>query len=251
TALAATVINQTRADIPRLIIINTGSIRFDLVKGPFTFDDSFIVSPFDDAFQFIPNVPYTLASQVLGILNAGGFQKRSSEDLESRDLNTRDFNFNTPLIPSDACTAPDDNLENRNRALLRPRSEPITRNLRNRQAPALTPGYTTTDDFGTNGDDTPHSRIPYYPQPNDLQANASFPVTGLPDTVDLVFLDFIGTGYIIPALNKLGGKYSASDISYYLPKSFTTNSYLPEYAKKYWQAGVPNCPVGQGVGYNN
>ena len=36
TALAATVINESRADIPRLIIVNTGHIRFDLVKGPFT-----------------------------------------------------------------------------------------------------------------------------------------------------------------------------------------------------------------------
>lgn len=36
TALSATVINQSRADIPRLIILNTGSVRFDLVKGPFT-----------------------------------------------------------------------------------------------------------------------------------------------------------------------------------------------------------------------
>ena len=61
-ALAATVINQKRKDIPRLIIINTGSIRFDLVQGPFTYDDSFIVSPFDDGFQYIPNVPYSLAS---------------------------------------------------------------------------------------------------------------------------------------------------------------------------------------------
>lgn len=36
TALAATVVNESRADVPRLIIINTGSVRFDLVKGPFT-----------------------------------------------------------------------------------------------------------------------------------------------------------------------------------------------------------------------
>lgn len=36
TALGATVINKSRANIPRLVIINTGSIRFDLVKGPFT-----------------------------------------------------------------------------------------------------------------------------------------------------------------------------------------------------------------------
>lgn len=36
TALGATVINKSRANIPRLVIINTGSIRFDLVEGPFT-----------------------------------------------------------------------------------------------------------------------------------------------------------------------------------------------------------------------
>lgn len=36
TALGLIVINQERADTPRLIIINTGSIRFDLVQGPFT-----------------------------------------------------------------------------------------------------------------------------------------------------------------------------------------------------------------------
>lgn len=36
TALGATVINKSRASIPRLVIINTGSIRFDLVEGPFT-----------------------------------------------------------------------------------------------------------------------------------------------------------------------------------------------------------------------
>ncbi|KAI4281210.1 MAG: hypothetical protein L6R38_003871 [Xanthoria sp. 2 TBL-2021] len=250
TALATTVINESRADIPRLIIVNTGHIRFDLVKGPFTFDDSFIVSPFDDAFQFIPNVPYNIASQVLGILNAGAFQKRSV-DTEIRNLDTRDFNFNTPLIPIDACTAPDDQTKRGSGPRLHRRTGHLTRNPLHRRAPALNPGYVTTDDFGTNGDDTPHSAIPFYPQPNDLQANASFPTSGLPETVDLVFLDFIGANYVIPALTKAGGKYTKKDISYYVDKEFTTNSYLPAYAKKYWQANVPSCPVGQGVGDGN
>lgn len=62
TALAATVINSTRSTIPRMIIINTGSTRFDLAQGPFTYDDSFIVSPFADAFEYLPNVPYEAAS---------------------------------------------------------------------------------------------------------------------------------------------------------------------------------------------
>ena len=32
-ALSTVVVNKSRADTPRLILINTGSIRFDLVKG--------------------------------------------------------------------------------------------------------------------------------------------------------------------------------------------------------------------------
>jgi len=62
TALSATVINQTRSTIPRLIILNTGSVRFDLVEGPFTVDSSYIVNPFTDAFQYLPNVSYAMAS---------------------------------------------------------------------------------------------------------------------------------------------------------------------------------------------
>ena len=69
----------------------------------------------------------------------------------------------------------------------------------------------------------------------------------MPATVDLVFLDYIATD-VLAALKSAGASYTAADVSYYLPKSFTTNSYLPAYAKIAWQAGVPNCPVGEGVG---
>jgi 2',3'-cyclic-nucleotide 2'-phosphodiesterase (5'-nucleotidase family) len=240
TALSTVVVNETRKDTPRLIIINTGSVRFDLAKGPFTYDDSFIVSPFDDAFQFIPDVPYEQASMVLAILNAGAFQKKK------RDLSTADFNFNSVLADRDTCIDPP--LTHRYDGLTR-RSMQGGRLIR-RQSTAPTPGYITKDDFGTDGDDTVHSRIPNFSQPNDLQANGSFPVDGtLPKTVDLVFLDFIAS-YIVNALNTpdVGGKFSLSQVSYYLPKSFTTNSYLPAYAKIAWQANVPNCPVGEGIG---
>ena len=105
------------------------------------------------------------------------------------------------------------------------------------------------DDFGTDGDDTPHLKIPNYPQPNDIQGKASFPADGSdPKTVDLVFLDFIAQGYVVPALQSLGAKYTVKDVQEYLPVTFTTNSYLPAYAKLAWQKGVPNCPVGTGVG---
>lgn len=220
-------------------------------------DDSFIVSPFKDAFQFIPDVPYDVASKVLAILNAGPNQKR-------RDLSTHDFGF-APLT-GDAC--PDGTIPH-DHDTLKPRSIPLTRGLHRRQSTATNPGYTTTgdfpfhslsspasscayfvpDDFGTDGDDTPHSKIPNYPQPNDIQAKGAFPTDGSdPKAVDLVFLDFIAKDYVIPALQSLGAKYTVKDVQEYLPVTFTTNSYLPVYAKLAWQKDVPNCPVGTGVG---
>ncbi|KAK7192284.1 calcineurin-like phosphoesterase [Paraphaeosphaeria sporulosa] len=236
TALSTVVVNETRKDTPRLIIINTGSVRFDLAKGPFTYDDSFIVSPFKDAFQFLPDVPYTQASKVLGILNAGPYQKK-------RDLSTSDFNFGPVLADRDICVDPP--LTQASGMAKRSTARVIRR-----QAAEPSPGYTTTDDFGSDGDDTVHARIPHYAQPNDLQANASFPTDGsLPEKVDLVFLDFIASN-IVDALNEpdVGGTYSVADVSYYMDKSFTTNSYLPAYAKVAWQANVPDCPVGAGIG---
>lgn len=36
TALKEVILNQSRANVPRIILTNTGSVRYDLVKGPFT-----------------------------------------------------------------------------------------------------------------------------------------------------------------------------------------------------------------------
>ncbi|MCJ1268414.1 hypothetical protein MMC22_008302 [Lobaria immixta] len=235
-ALAATVINKQRAEIPRLIIINTGSIRFDLVKGPFTLDDRTIVSPFYATFQFIADVPYNIAKQVLPILNGGPIRKK--RDLESRDFNLEPL---TEVCPEGIVSVDHD--------YLKPHFGPMTRGLHRRQTTNRTPGYVTEDDFGTTGDDTPHNKLPEYPLPNNLQANASFPTDGSdPKAVDLVFLDFLTKGFVLPALQSLGANFTLNDVQDYLPSTFTTNSYLPEYAKLKWQAGLPNCRVGTGVG---
>jgi hypothetical protein len=242
-ALAATVINETRKDVPRIIILNTGSVRFDLVEGPFTYDDSFIVSPFSDTFQYIPSVPYNSAKQVLSILNAGAYQKRS---VEAEELTARDFGFTA--LTGDDCV---DASTQAHTSSLRRREENLymTRGKQSLQKRDITPGYTTSDDFGTDGDDTRHSNIPYYSQPNDFQANASFPTNGtLPTAVDVIFLDFIAPN-VLSALSQAGANYTTADVLQYLPPAFDTNAYLPAYAKLAWQANVPNCPVGAGVGY--
>lgn len=64
-ALSVAVVNETRADKARVNVINTGSVRFDLHKGPFLVDDAYIVSPFVDIFVYIPDVPYAAAAGAL------------------------------------------------------------------------------------------------------------------------------------------------------------------------------------------
>ncbi|KAI8263053.1 ser thr protein phosphatase [Colletotrichum sp. SAR11_239] len=244
TALAATIITEERKSTPRIIIANTGHIRFDLAQGPFDYDSSFIVSPFTDAFEYIPDVPWSYASQILSNLESGAFPSKRKRSLTKDSLGFSQFN---PALSSvDSCIDPpvtNDHFAKRSYAGGR-----IVR----RQD--ITPGYTTSDDFGTDGDDTVHSEIAVYDYPNFFQANGSFPGDGSisDDTkIDLIFLDYIA-GSVVTVLQSLGANYTSADVSYYLPSTFTTNSYLPKYAKESatWQANVPNCPVGLGIGYN-
>lgn len=172
-ALAEVVVSEERKAVARYIISNTGGIRFDMYKGPFTYDDSFIVSPFRDAFLYIPDVPYAQASTLLNSLNnAGASGKRSLGYMP---------------VERDICADP----------LVEPWSEvkrdgalsSSLRGVSRRQVVDLVPGYTTTDDWGTDGDDTAHSKIPYYDIPDFFQGAAGFDENGEADVVDVVFVD--------------------------------------------------------------
>lgn len=72
----ALAINNTRAAIPNIMITNSGSQRFDVYAGPFTKNDQLTASPFADSFLFIPNVPFSIANQVLPSLNNAGANER-------------------------------------------------------------------------------------------------------------------------------------------------------------------------------
>lgn len=58
------------------MITNSGSQRFDLYSGPFTKNDQLTSSPFADSFLYIPNVTYSVASQVVPFLNKEGSNNR-------------------------------------------------------------------------------------------------------------------------------------------------------------------------------
>lgn len=58
-----------------------------------------------------------------------------------------------------------------------------------RRQETVTSGYVTTDDWGTDGDDTKHTKIPEYKLPKYWQAQANFPKDKDPEFVDLIFYD--------------------------------------------------------------
>ncbi|KAH8926552.1 hypothetical protein BT69DRAFT_972789, partial [Atractiella rhizophila] len=200
-------------------------------------------------------VPWGQASKVLDILNKGAYQRRRAKREASPNPEYKTEVFSETMFGKrEDCLDPP--LSHAHGNPLARRSTPLlTRGIHRipPRAEHTVPGYVTVDDFSLTGegDDTAHSAIPSYPLPNDLQANASFPTDGsLPDVVDVVFLDFIGEGYVVPALNSVGGNYTVDDIGYYMPTNFSTNTYLPVYAQQNWQANINDCPVGAGVGFD-
>lgn len=231
TAMGDIVVDPDRTAIARIIIINTGGVRFDLVKGPFTVDDSIIVAPFSNAFKYLPSVPHAMAKTVLDSLNAQpGPARRDSTDLTWGAMPQLRNSCQDPTLVSIS-------------GVIGKRDSGIS--LRQR---IVTPGYTTFDDFGTDGDDTPHSAISEYPIPKYIQGVGDFPSDGsMPDVVDVIFLDYFAAK-VVGILRDLGANYTINDVNFYLDNNFSVQKTMIAYAKKNWQTNMPSCPGGVGVG---
>lgn len=215
------IAKESRKDIPRLAIINTGAIRFDIFKGPFTLDTTYIVSPFQSKMAYIPEVPYSAAKKVLPLLNSEGqildqpaFDARMMGPPEQWHI-TEDIIYSTPM--------------------------PVERMLQGggqkplgdaKDDPDLVGGYTTKDDIGTDGDDAVHAPINFHTQPNCIQANIGMPAEGEPETVDLVFTDFI-TPWVIMALKFSGGDYNETSVQLWEEAAFT--DMVAKWVKENWK----------------
>ncbi|KAJ5535008.1 hypothetical protein N7527_001262 [Penicillium freii] len=205
--------DETRGDTPRVAIINTGAMRFDIFKGPFTQDTTFIVSPFTSTFRYVRDVPYDKAQLIVEVLN------------EQPQILSMDESSLTTLGPLEQLAYPEDVIS-QNWASA---SGQIPMS-----SPDLVPGYTTKDDAGTDGDDTIHAPINFYRVPNCIQALKSANASETPKMVDLVYLDFIEK-YII-----LAAKFSGLDVDIakesdvYMPNVSLTNLIL-DWVKKNWK----------------
>lgn len=229
TALAIT--NPARSNIPNIIMSNSGSQRFDVYAGTFTINDNYVVSPFDDLFVYV-NVPYSVGSQVLSVLNSEGASGRKRA-LSSDDLAFKRFRRDKAFEPRSrrlfgSLGAPETDeeygrgvVDGRYNAWLKRQWEERDRVLLARAeaeaaaaGTALTLGYVTQDSCPGVGDDTPHTAIPFFDSPDYISSPLP---TGLQatDQMDVVFLDFFES-QILSIVNSLQ-----------TAKTFTTDDVLP------------------------
>ncbi|KAG7813270.1 hypothetical protein KL921_000816 [Ogataea angusta] len=191
----------------RIVLINTGSIRYDLYKGDFNRNSQFIVSPFKNKWRVLQNVPARIAIRIQEILNKG------------------------PYILEDGIDSTIDLDE-----LLSPYQREINSRMLTLK---LRYGQRTTDDLGNDGDDTIHRPLPQFAVPNVIQ---SFEYTDQQQPVDVVFYDFI-EGYVLWALQKAcdGDNllyYSlVQQLTFYndCEQEYNVGELLKKYSLKHWQ----------------
>ena len=226
------VVNEDRRDKSRIAIINTGGIRFDIFKGKFTKDTTFIISPFVSKFKYIPDVPYEIAEKVIGILNSGP-RIFSAHQSDMRLMNIPEHMFETGITTSDDETSRVE-LRQAQESLAESAvypGEPDEGDEPEKPEPKLTAGFVTVDDIGKDGDDTFHEPIKTYRTPNAVQAEIAFPKEGKPEQVDVVFIDFVQP-FILDALKLGGGSYDKDDVEYYMDGIFTEK--LAEWIQDNW-----------------
>lgn len=221
------IYDKNRGDIPTMVLVNTGSVRFDIFKGAFTVDSTYIVYPFENGFRFIKDVPFSVAKKLLVVLNVGVPQiqehvLRSKSPVSSQQLDiTQEFVTLKSTLPLNQVPLTD-------------------------EEPSLIPGYTTIDDAGSDGDDTIHSPIKFYQAPNCIESRIRFPSTDAggnnavdgaqdsedPETVDLVYLDFLHP-YFLSALQFLGTDYKEEHTKVYM-KGADLKSLITSWVKNNW-----------------
>ncbi|KAI2464330.1 Metallo-dependent phosphatase-like protein [Annulohypoxylon bovei var. microspora] len=237
--LPTAITNEERKDVPRLAIVNTGAIRFDIFQGPFTKDSTYLISPFVSKFNYIADVPYAAAAKVLELLNSGGPVFNGA--LDTKHLHTPErvapspF-FEASLLSSDAAT------EDAAPPMLAA-GEGAQKPLKT-EDPELIGGYTTRDDLGDDGDDAVHSPIKFYAVPNCIQAKIAFPAPAPPgdgqaepqlqdpEKVDLVFMDYVQP-WVITALKFSGGDFGTDDVKVY--SNSTLTDLIAGWVKENWK----------------
>ena len=254
--LPEAIVSKDRADKPRVVIMNTGSMRFDVYRGAFTRDSTYIVSPFISLVNYIPDVPYALARQVNYFLNNNGpILSSLAAEVAAKGMDdyTRGVDWREMGVPEQYAMKEEGEHSAGAKGRTKggsgasPQKPLFGRGSTHGSGsgsdaetgrPPLVAGYTTHDDLGDDGDDAVHEPLPYFSLPNCIEADVGFPAEEEPETVDLIFFDFIQR-FVLMALAVAGGSdpdakhYSESDIQTYLEGKFT--DYLLDWIETNWK----------------
>ncbi|GAA5864272.1 hypothetical protein JCM8547_001314 [Rhodosporidiobolus lusitaniae] len=260
------LIRREDREVKPWTVLNTGSVRFDLFKGPFTKGDQWIMLPFTNDFLFIPFVPLTVAAKVLHYLNVVGEHGM----LPSQNPDGEEYIAFLQSVPSaSAFSEAGENAEGKvgtlhasasSAALELSSRRRLSQTFLSSSAPSSSPpsfsspadtitteggrwrtlprseGYVTLDSCGSSnpseqlGDDTLHRPFRTARQP-------TFVATALQkeeEVVDVVFFDFITPDVLgaLRVLDKSGRKYEVGDVRRYV--DISANTLMETYAKRAW-----------------
>ncbi|KAI8884051.1 hypothetical protein K501DRAFT_248623 [Backusella circina FSU 941] len=71
---------------PPYYIINTGGVRYDIFKGPFTLSTSYQVAPFENPYYHIEDVPIDVAEKILPAMNKQGEMRDDVQHLKEPEI---------------------------------------------------------------------------------------------------------------------------------------------------------------------
>lgn len=227
---------------PRIAIFNTGGLRFDIFKGTFTKDTTYLITPFDNTFRVLRDVPWEAAKKILPLINAGGpvfaTTETEAETLEEwRLAPPQQMAVTQDFVAEDAAAA---GHRSHGSAQVPLHGE---EEGEGDKAP-LIPGYTTSDDGGSDGDDTAHAPLSFYRVPNVVESRMGFPAGEgeEPEVVDVVFVDFVEP-WVLLALRFAGRGYDKGEVGEWVDgRGFT--GLLVEWVGGKWGKGLSE---GEGV----
>lgn len=229
--------NARHTAVPTLLLLNSGSQRFDVLAGPFTKNDQYITSPFPDLFQYVADVPWHIAKTLVHGLSVRGTPhdtKHSHHPAQGavdsifhrylgrqwRAYWTKQLGSasSTPMPPTDTVLS---DLEASQRLDTSQPSQPSL-------------GYVTVDGCDGPGDDTVHTPVPYAPHQPEYIASTPTPEPEDGTLVDVVFVDFI----LPPLLDLLNLRdpnrtYTPADAQPW--GNVSTQWLYPLYAEHAWQ----------------
>lgn len=214
---------------PRIALFNTGGLRFDIFKGTFTKDTTYLISPFDNTFRVLRDVPWDAAKKVLPLINAGGQVFAASSHEEWRLAPPQQISVHQDFVASEASTP-----WTHGGAQM-----PLAGGAGNSDEAPLIPGYTTSDDAGKDGDDTAHAALSFYRVPNVVEARMGFAGEGEPEpeVVDVVFVDFVEP-WVLLALRFAGRGYERGEVGEWVGGRGFTGLFVEWVGERWGRGGV-------------